>query len=129
VIPVNDEVSPKEETSEGEEETTELTDDTVVRWTPPEGIPLSILQEIADEFEIEVEEEPAPIEAYKQLYEECEDDYCGPMPGDPGWEPEYKYFRLSFIGKKSEIDRAYLRFRELMMDYIKSVGPREDLHS
>lgn len=125
---MTDELYQDEESQEIEEENIEIDDETVVRWTPPEGIPLSFLQEIADQFDLEVEEEDAPIEAYKQLYEECDYD-CGPLPGDPGWEPEYKYFRLSFIGKKSEIDRAYQHLRELMIDYIKAVGPREELHN
>ncbi len=101
----------------------ELTDDTIVRWTPVEGIPLSILETVAEEFDLEVETEDAPVEAYKQLYETCDDGSCsqGPMPGDVGWQPGSKYFRLSFIGPKSEIDKAYLRFRELMMEYISRV--------
>jgi len=101
----------------------ELTDDTIVRWTPREGIPLSILETVAEEFDIEVETVDAPVEAYKQLYETCDDGSCsqGPMPGDVGWQPESNYFRLSFIGPKMEIDKAYMRFRELMIDYINRV--------
>jgi hypothetical protein len=125
----DDELHQNKETSQKEEETIELDDNTIVRWTPQEGIPLSIMQEILDEFDIEVEEEDAPVEAYKQLYEECDDGACGPMPGDPGWKPEHKYFRLSFIGTKSEIDKAYQRLKELLIDYINSVGPREELHN
>ncbi|RLG26170.1 hypothetical protein DRN85_03795 [Methanosarcinales archaeon] len=107
---------------EGYEEI-ELTDETIVRWTPKEGIPISILETVAEEFDLEVETTDAPVEAYKQLYETCDDGSCsqGPMPGDVGWKPESNYFRLSFIGPKSEIDKAYMRFRELMIEYISRV--------
>ncbi len=123
----NEELKDEPETNpdapdEGYEEI-ELTDETIVRWTPKEGIPISILETVAEEFDLEVETTDAPVEAYKQLYETCDDGSCsqGPMPGDVGWQPESKYFRLSFIGPKSEIDKAYMRFRELMIEYISRV--------
>ncbi|NMG83673.1 MAG: hypothetical protein GIS02_05670 [Methanosarcinales archaeon] len=97
----------------------ELDDNTIVRWTPLGGAPISILEEIADEFDLETEIEDAQAsDAYIQPYDEGDDDsYSNNMSDDIGGGSGPRNF-ISFIGTKAEVDKAYIRFRELMIERI-----------
>ncbi|RZN15733.1 MAG: hypothetical protein EF812_01530 [Methanosarcinales archaeon] len=95
-----------------------LDDNTIVRWTPLGGSPISILEEIADEFDLETEIEDAQAsDAYIQPPDECDDDSCSNnMLDDEGSKGRRNF--VSFTGTKAEIDKAYIRFRELMIERI-----------
>ena len=98
----------------------ELDDNTIVRWTPLKGAPISILEEIADEFDLETEIEDAQAsDAYIQPYDECDDGSCSNnMLDDIGGGGGGRRNFISFIGTKAEVDKAYIRFRELMIERI-----------
>ena len=97
----------------------ELDDNTIVRWTQPGGSPISILEEIADEFDLETEIEDAqPSDAYIQPYDECDDGSCSNNMSDDIEGSGGRRNFISFIGTKAEVDKAYIRFRELMIERI-----------
>ncbi len=98
----------------------ELDDTTIVRWTPLGGAPISILEEIADEFDLETEIEDAKAsDAYIQPYNEGDDDsYSNNISDDIEGGGGGRRNFISFIGTKAEVDKAYIRFRELMIERI-----------